>query len=62
MKKRILFTAVSILLAMGLCIAKLVEIQLVKTKDYSKHGINLLEKSVQQRIDEISLDDEEDKP
>lgn len=57
MKKRILFTAVSILLAMGLCIAKLVEIQLVKTKDYSKHGINLLEKSVQQRIDEISLDD-----
>ncbi len=57
MRKRILFTAITILLVLGLFIAKLVQIQLVKTQDYSKHGINLLENSVQQRVDEISLDD-----
>lgn len=57
MKKRILFTAVSILLVLGLFITKLVQIQLVHTRNYSKHGINLLENSVQQRIDEITLDD-----
>lgn len=57
MRKRILFAAVTILLFMGLFIAKLVQIQLVKTKDYSRHGINLLEDSVEQRVEEISLDD-----
>ncbi len=57
MRKRILFAAITILLVLGLFIAKLVQIQLVKTQDYSKHGINLLENSVQQRVDEISLDD-----
>ena len=57
MRKRVLFTAVTILLVLGVFIAKLAQIQLVQTKDYSKHGINLLENSVQQRIDEISLDD-----
>lgn len=56
MRKRILFTAITILLVMGLYIAKLVQIQLVKTKDYSKHEINLLENSVLQRVDKIDLD------
>ncbi len=57
MKKRILGTGIIFLLLFTLLIAKLVHIQLVKPKEYSKHRVNLLENSVRQRVDEITLDD-----
>ncbi|WP_139892606.1 penicillin-binding protein 2 [Bacillus sp. D386] len=57
MKKRILGTGIIFLFLFTLLIAKLVHIQIVKPKEYSKHRVNLLENSVRQRIDEITLDD-----
>ena len=41
----------------SLLIAQLIHIQLVKPKEYSAHRVNLLENSVKQRVDEITLDD-----
>lgn len=57
MKKRIVGTGIVFLVLFSLLTAQLIHIQLVKPKEYSKRGINLLENSVKQRIDEITLDD-----
>ena len=57
MKRRIIGAGILFLVVFSLLIAQLVHIQLVKPKAYSNHRINLLESSVKQRIDEITLDD-----
>lgn len=56
-KKRVTGVAVFFLLALGLLIARLVHIQLISTESYSKHRINLIEQSVNQRVQSIVLDD-----
>jgi len=56
-KKRITGIAIFFLVALCLLIARLVHIQLISTESYSKHRINLIEQSVNQRVQSIVLDD-----
>lgn len=55
-KKRIKGVAIFFLVALCLLIIRLIQIQLISTESYSKHRINLIEQSVNQRVQSIVLD------
>jgi cell division protein FtsI/penicillin-binding protein 2 len=55
-KKRIIVWTVISFLCFGLLMGRLMEIQLIKTKSFSKHKVNLIEASVKQRSQEVVLD------
>lgn len=56
-RKRIKRLGVCFLCGLCILIARLVQIQLVSTESYSTHHINLIEQSVNQRMQSIMLDD-----
>jgi len=56
-KKRIKVLASIILFGLCILLVRLVQIQLVQTESFSKHRVNLLEESVNQRIQSFVLDD-----
>ena len=56
-KKRIIWMAILMLSLFGIIAARLVQIQLVNTDSFSKHNINLVEYSVNQRMQSLVLDD-----
>ena len=56
-KKRIIWMAIMMLSLFGIIAARLVQIQLVSTDSFSKHNINLVEYSVNQRMQSLVLDD-----
>lgn len=56
-KKRVMWIAVFILSGLCILVIRLMNIQLISTESYSKHQINLLEASVDQRVQSIVLDD-----
>ncbi|WP_050615856.1 penicillin-binding transpeptidase domain-containing protein [Bacillus testis] len=56
-KKRALATAVLFLGMFLVLLARLIDIQLVRTESFSKYHLNLLEESVKQRVQSITLDD-----
>lgn len=56
-KKRAIGIASMFLILLCLLIARLVQIQLVSTESFSKHHVNLIEESVNQRVQSIMLDD-----
>ncbi|WP_019242687.1 MULTISPECIES: penicillin-binding transpeptidase domain-containing protein [Bacillus] len=56
-KNRAIVVASGFLLIFCLLLARLVQIQLVSTESYSNHQINLIEESVNQRVQSIALDD-----
>ncbi|WP_053364172.1 penicillin-binding transpeptidase domain-containing protein [Bacillus sp. FJAT-27251] len=55
-KNRLMAWLALCMLCMGLLIARLAQIQLISTKSFSEHDINLLEASVRQRAQEIVID------
>ncbi|NMD70610.1 penicillin-binding protein 2 [Bacillus sp. DNRA2] len=55
-KKRILVWGISSFICVVLLMGRLVQIQLVDTKSFSKHQVNILEASVKQRSQEVVLD------
>ncbi|MFD0048235.1 penicillin-binding transpeptidase domain-containing protein [Actinomycetes bacterium NPDC127524] len=57
MKKRIAFLACFIMLLLVLLAARLVQIQLISTESFSAHHVNLIEASVKQRTQTVTLDD-----
>lgn len=56
-KKRAMGIAITFLVLLGVLIARLIQIQLVSTESFSKHHVNLIEESVNQRVQSITLDD-----
>lgn len=56
-KKRAIGIASIFLVLLCVLLARLVQIQLVSTESFSTHNINLIEESVDQRIQSIELDD-----
>jgi cell division protein FtsI/penicillin-binding protein 2 len=55
-RKRAVGLLVLLLCLIGLLMGRLTQIQLVQTKDFSGHGVNLLEASVKQRSQEMVID------
>ncbi|WP_174730033.1 peptidoglycan D,D-transpeptidase FtsI family protein [Mesobacillus harenae] len=55
-KKRAIFCTSLCFLVLAVLFARLVQIQLVDTKSFSKHNINLLESSVEQRSQSMVVD------
>ncbi|WP_042345742.1 peptidoglycan D,D-transpeptidase FtsI family protein [Bacillus massiliigorillae] len=56
-EKRAIGIASMFLFLLCMLIARLVQIQLVSTESFSKHHVNLIEESVNQRVQSIMLDD-----
>lgn len=56
LKKRIMVSSIIIFLCLSLLFARLMEIQLFRMENFSKHKVNLLEASVKQRSQEVILD------
>jgi penicillin-binding protein 4B len=56
-KRRIKWFGVCVLLGLVVLIVRLVQIQLVSTESFSDHNINLIEASVNQRSQNVLLDD-----
>lgn len=56
MKKRMIIIGILILVGLGALTGQLVRIQLIETEHYSTKNINLLQNSVKQRVEEITLD------
>ena len=56
-KKRAIFILTIILLVLTGLIVRLVEIQLVKSESFSEHHVNLIEASVEQRTQELVIDE-----
>ncbi|WP_318508289.1 penicillin-binding protein 2 [Bacillus sp. T3] len=54
--KRIIFWGVFSFICLSFLLGRLIQIQLVDTKSFTKHGINILEASVKQRSQEVILD------
>lgn len=55
-RKRIKGLLVLCIVGLLVLIARLIQIQLVQTESFSKHNVNLLEESVQQRTQELVID------
>jgi penicillin-binding protein 4B len=55
-KKRVMFWAIFSFICLGLLLGRLIQIQLIDTKSFSKHEVNILEASVKQRSQEVVLD------
>ncbi|MEH7119045.1 penicillin-binding transpeptidase domain-containing protein [Neobacillus vireti] len=55
-KKRAVGWLIICITGLTLLLARLMEIQLIKTKTFSKHNVNLLEESVKQRTQELVID------
>lgn len=55
-RKRTVGIGILFITGLMLLIARLVQIQLVETEHFSKHGVNLVEASVKQRSQEMELD------
>ncbi|CAM3818336.1 peptidoglycan D,D-transpeptidase FtsI family protein [Mesobacillus zeae] len=55
-RKRIAIWLGITLIGMGILIARLAQLQLIETKSFSKHDINLLEESAARRMQEIVID------
>ncbi|PKG24470.1 peptidoglycan D,D-transpeptidase FtsI family protein [Niallia nealsonii] len=55
-RKRIIGIGIILMVGLACLLARLVQVQLVETKHFTKHNINLTEASVKQRSEEIVLD------
>jgi cell division protein FtsI/penicillin-binding protein 2 len=55
-RKRVIIWLSITLTLMGLLIGRLIQVQLVSTTNFTKHGVNLIEASVQQRSQEVVID------
>lgn len=55
-KKRAIFTLCFWLLGIALLMGRLIQVQLVSTEDFTKHHVNLIEDSVNQRSQEMVVD------
>lgn len=56
-KKRVLFLSIILLSILFGLIGRLMQVQLVQTESFSKHKINLIESSVEQRTQQIVIDE-----
>lgn len=56
-KKRISWVGIGIMVILGVLVGRLVQIQLIDTESFSSHEINLIEASVKQRSQVLTLDD-----
>ncbi|MDQ0214627.1 cell division protein FtsI/penicillin-binding protein 2 [Oikeobacillus pervagus] len=55
--KRYLFLSIIMFSSMMLLMGRLMQIQLLQAEDFSRHGVNLLEESVHQRIQQLVIDE-----
>ncbi|WP_071460215.1 peptidoglycan D,D-transpeptidase FtsI family protein [Bacillus massilinigeriensis] len=55
-KKRMLVCLAMMMLGIGILVARLAQIQLIETKSFSRHNIDLLEESTKRRMQEIVID------
>ncbi|KKI88526.1 penicillin-binding protein [Bacillus sp. SA1-12] len=56
-KKRFLFVGTFFLLVLFFILFRLADLQLIHTESYSKKGVNLIQESVNQRTQEVVIDD-----
>ncbi|WP_243290641.1 penicillin-binding transpeptidase domain-containing protein [Bacillus sp. FJAT-47783] len=56
-RRRITFIAVVIVIANGLFIARLAQVQLIQTESFTKSKVNLIENSIAQRTQQVLIDD-----
>lgn len=56
-KRRMMTVAIILMMFILFLVGRLVQIQLVSTESFSKHGINLIEASVKQRSQVLKIDD-----
>src|SRR3954447_13332161 len=55
-RRRALGWLIICIIGLSLLLVRLMEIQLIETKTFSKHNVNLLEESVKQRTQELVID------